>query len=247
MIRLAHFSGHTFVSSLVTPNGTVFDFGLNYGGFSKAVAPLCARVIGFEPDTRWEGRRPSLPANVTVVPKAVAVESGTYRFHQNKEDSSSLHFADAGGSAVDVEAMTLKQALALGPDRRIDLIKMDIEGAELAILRNADCELLARVAQMSVEFHDFLDPTQLPEIRHVIQRMRRFGFWVVKFGWRSYGDTLFVNARVLPLLLQQRIAIIVVYKYGRGLVRVLSRLRARAKKLFGPPLPIASDTRAASE
>lgn len=68
-----------------------------------------------------------------------------------------MHFSDGDAWAVNLEAVTLAHALALEPNGRIDLVKMDIEG-EVAVLLSAPEELFARIVQLSVEFHDFLDP-----------------------------------------------------------------------------------------
>src|SRR5439155_2597358 len=79
-MQLGHFWGHTFLQDRIRQTDTVFDVGMNYGGFSKIVAPLCRRVIGYEPNEFWDGRRPSLPANVTIVNKAIAATKGLPSF-----------------------------------------------------------------------------------------------------------------------------------------------------------------------
>lgn len=215
---------HSFFADLIRPDGVVFDFGVNDGGFARLVAPHCRRVIGFEPDPTWGGGRLSLPPNVLIVPKAVAAKSGTIPFHVNEGMCSSLHFAEAETKTVEVEAVTLADALAMEPGSRIDLIKMDIEGEELAILDSAPAELFARVAQMTVEFHDFLDPASVPAIRAVIARMEGMGFHAIRFSWNSYGDLLFINQRLVPLSTSQRAWVRLRHKYARGVARVMRRM-----------------------
>jgi FkbM family methyltransferase len=214
---------HSFFADLIRPDGVVFDFGVNNGGFARLVAPSCRRVIGFEPDPTWGGRL-SLPPNVLVVPKAVASKSGTIPFHVNEGLCSSLHFAEAGTKTVEVEAVTLSDAMAIEPEGRIDLIKMDIEGEELAILNSAPADLFTRVVQMTVEFHDFLDPASVPAIRAVIARMEGMGFHAIRFSWNSYGDLLFINQRLVPLTMRQRAWVRLRHKYVRGAVRVMRRM-----------------------
>ena len=214
---------HSFLSDLIRPDGLVFDFGFNDGGFTRLLAPKCKRVIGFEPDPRWQNRQ-SLPDNAHLEQKALAARRGKLRLHVNKEwQCASLHYAESDANAVEVEAVTLEEALGLEPEGRIELIKMDIEGEEVAVLMGAPKELFSRVAQMTVEFHDFLDPASIPAIRKVIARMRSLGFYVFCFSWRSHGDLLFVNCKLAPLGLFQRLWLLARYKYIRGVGRVLKR------------------------
>lgn len=213
---------HSFLPGLVRPDGVVFDIGVNNGGFSERIAYRCRRVIGFEPDPAWHAKY-SLPPNVQVLPKALAARRGTMRLHVNPKLCSSLHYQESTSTSVEVEALTLADALALESQGPIDLIKMDIEGEELAVLERSPAELFSRVVQMTVEFHDFLDPLSRPKVLAVIERLRRLGFHVVKFSWHNYGDMLFVNRKLAPLSVWQRIWLRLRYKYGSGIARILHR------------------------
>jgi FkbM family methyltransferase len=215
---------HTFLPELIRSDGVIFDFGSNYGGFCKLVAPLCQRVICLEPDPYWEDRGISLPGNVLVLRKALAAKRGLVRLNLNPDKCSSMHYLDKGARSVEVDAITLADAVALAPAERIELIKMDIEGEEIAVLRDAPPEILQRVAQMTVEFHDFLDPGTTPEILAVIKKMRSLGFLAIRFSWHSYGDLLFVNQQRERLSLRQRAELKVVHKYGRGFARIARRV-----------------------
>jgi FkbM family methyltransferase len=214
---------HTFLPDLVRPDGLVFDFGVNDGGFSRLLAPKCRAVVGFEPDPAWHGRH-DLPANVRVMPQAVAAKAGTIPFHVNHALCSSMHFTDSDARAVEVEAVTLEAALAMEPEGRIDLVKMDIEGEEIEVLMQAPPQVFARIAQITVEFHDFLDPGRVPDIEAVIARLEGLGFFAVCFSFRSYGDTLFVNRNLLPLSPWDRFWLVARFKYLRGAGRLVTRL-----------------------
>src|SRR5437870_4984265 len=222
-MKVKSYWSHTFLPELIRSDGVIFDFGTNAGGFCKVVAPLCGRIIGFEPDPYWE-RKLSLPENVFVLRKALAAKRGVVRLNLNREKCSSMHYLDQGAQSIEVDAITLADAVALAPAERIELVKMDIEGAEVDVLRDASPEILQKVAQLTVEFHDFLDVTSTPAIREVIKKMRRLGFLAIRFSWRSYGDVLFVNRRLERLSLWQRAGLTVVHKYGRGLGRIADRV-----------------------
>jgi len=217
---------HSFLPDLVRRDGLVFDFGVNDGGFSRLIAPKCRAVVGFEPDPAWHGRH-DLPDNVRVVPKAVAARAGSISFHVNQGLCSSMHYAEPTARDVQVDAVTLESALAIEPEGRIDLLKMDIEGEEVDVLLQAPPQLFSRIVQMTVEFHDFLDPGRVPDIRAAIARLQGLGFTTFCFSFRSYGDTLFVNRNLIALSPWQRIWLVARFKYLRGLARLLSRLLPR--------------------
>ncbi len=212
---------------LMRSDGWVFDFGVNSGGFAEIAARLCRKVVGFEPDPSWQGRLQHLPDNVLLVQKAVAAAPGRLHFNVNAEKCSSLHYADSNASTVEVEAVTLAQALSLAPEGRIELIKMDIEGEEVPVLLEADAALFERVAQMTVEFHDFLDPASLPQIRKTIARIQCLGFFAVRMSWHSYGDMLFINEKLEPLTFWQRFHLRIIYKYTQGARRIVQRIVCR--------------------
>jgi FkbM family methyltransferase len=224
-MRTRSFWSHTFLLDLIRPNGVIFDFGVNYGGFSDMAAALCDRVIGFEPNPYWRENKIALPKNVTVLDKAIASKAGIRSFYlDHKGGPKSSLQPKEGMQTVDVEAITLEDALALQPSGRIELIKIDIEGEELAILQNASEETLRRIVQITVEFEDY---HKEDEIHSVIQRIKSIGFWAVKFSWRNYGDVLFVNTKLEPLNLRQRTNVVLVCKYGGGIVRILRRIRGK--------------------
>lgn len=214
--------GHTFLPDLIRPDGVAFDFGVNSGGLARLIAPRCRRVIGFEPDPTWHGKL-VLPDNVDLRPLALAARRGTVELNVNPATCSSLHYGDPQGARIAVSSMTLEDALALAPAGRIELVKIDIEGEEVAVLNEAPQAALHRIAQLTVEFHDFLDPASLPGIRAAISRMRSLGFAAFKFSARSYGDMLFVNRALEPLSWADRAYLIAVHKYARGASRVLGR------------------------
>jgi FkbM family methyltransferase len=226
-MRVGNYWSHSLLLDCIRVNGIALDFGVHDGGFARFIAPYCRGIIGFEPDPYWHDAC-WLPANMKLVRKALAARSGTLRFHVNENMCSSLHYAELNAKAINVDAITLQEALRAIPDGRIELIKMDIEGEEVAVLRTAPAEIFARVAQMTVEFHDFLDAKSVPAIRAVMSRMKSLGFIAIRFSWNTYGDVLFVNQRLEPITIHRRIWLLARYKYVTGLCRILKRTFARA-------------------
>ena len=90
------------------------------------------------------------------------------------------------------------------------MLKVDIEGSEFDMLMAVSKETLAKVAQITVEFHlkagsaDF----SLKRLLLICQRLRSHGFCVF-FMDRNYTDVLFLNPIRIPLKLKERIALAV--------------------------------------
>jgi FkbM family methyltransferase len=120
-MRVDFLCGHSLITGLLSASATVFDLGVNYGGFITEIAPLCGHVIGFEPDPHW-ARNCNFAPNVTVIEKALAGERGFVNLNQNRMQFSSLHYADEGAPTIEVQAITLDDALMLSSTRKIDLI-----------------------------------------------------------------------------------------------------------------------------
>ena len=145
-----------------TPAPRILDCGANIGLASlyyKRVYPA-ARVTAFEADPTLAALcRQNLEANgagdVDVQAVAIWTDSGTVRFRQEGTDSGAIDGTSAGvvGPALDVPSVRLRDLLA---DERVDLLKLDIEGAEHIVL--PDCaDVLAQVEGLLVDVHEF-DP-----------------------------------------------------------------------------------------
>jgi FkbM family methyltransferase len=122
----------------VPAGGLVLDVGAHLGYFSLLAARRGADVIAFEPNPHT---LPYLHANlagngaetrVTVVAKALAGAPGRRVFYCSAGgDTSSLHRQDGTAGELEVEVTTADAEIA---GRAVDVIKIDVEGAELEAL-----------------------------------------------------------------------------------------------------------------
>jgi FkbM family methyltransferase len=140
--------------AIVRRDDIVFDVGANKGIFTALISNLvgsAGRVHAFEPspDTcallraTLAARAPN-SANVVVNTAAVGTEDGVATLHTPREDhgQASLKTHDTGSWAgVAAVRSTKVNVLALDPyvarqvPPRVDVVKMDVEGAELLALR----------------------------------------------------------------------------------------------------------------
>jgi FkbM family methyltransferase len=147
-----------YLGSVVRPGMVAVDVGANVGFLtvllSKLVGPV-GRVHAFEP---WPANLEFLNANlwrhgcsnVTVYPFAALDRSGAVSFARDPAGDSGGHVDLAGGGGFDVDAVTIAEAVQ---EQRIDVLKIDAEGAEPLVLTGA-APLLARSAGVAavVEF-----------------------------------------------------------------------------------------------
>jgi FkbM family methyltransferase len=143
---LEHGRERTFVRLLAesTPAGGVVVEGGAYLGFMTVQAALAVgsggRVIVFEPNTAIHDLlRQNLRANgvedrVELLPLALGGEAGRARFFLG-EDMSNLFESPAGGEDSTEVEIVRADDLVTGS---VDVVKLDVEGAEAAALRGME-------------------------------------------------------------------------------------------------------------
>ena len=141
-------------------------------------------VFAFDPtptSISWLSRQ-RVPDEFRLLPYAISDYDGTAPFfpHDNPDFvAHSLIAREAtGAQAVEVQVRTLPTLLAELGHSHIDLLKMDIEGAEYAVIDNLVSQRV-EVHQLLVEFHhlDRFTPGMSPaRTKDAIQKLNRAGF-----------------------------------------------------------------------
>jgi FkbM family methyltransferase len=154
----------------------IIDGGANIGLsviYFKRLFPA-SRVVAFEPDPRifsvLERNCSAFAlAEVSLVPSALWTGDGTIHFQP--EGSLAGRAASAGApGAVEVPAVRLRPYLTDGP---VAMLKLDIEGAETAVL--SDCaDALANVENIFVEHHSMAGSAQ--DVHVVVELLHAAGF-----------------------------------------------------------------------
>jgi FkbM family methyltransferase len=143
---------------IVRPGMTVVDVGACIGIYSMLAARNGATVLAFEPDKRNQhDLRENLQRNhlsgVTVIGKAAYASPGVQDWHARRPAGHSGLFADYEDyfAVTQVETVRLDQLID-----RCDVLKIDVEGAELDVLEGAggllaDARLLIEYAPYVLE------------------------------------------------------------------------------------------------
>lgn len=163
--------------------GVCIDLGANVGEFTKLMAIHGAQVYAFEPDP-WAAEQ--LRANTAHLPNVEVIEAaaGTkestitlYRaadFADNPGRKSKSSSMVAGKRNVDPNAACEVRladfpAFLRGLERDVDVIKMDIEGAEVELLEALlDDPVCARIGAIYVETHE----TKVPALADRSEALR---------------------------------------------------------------------------
>jgi FkbM family methyltransferase len=204
---LVSIHGHHLFAPALSPASVVIDAGANVGGFSRGMVDrfgcLCYAV---EPVPELFARIPEEP-RVRRFPLALGGADGEVVLHlSGNPEANSVHAGIAAGfgsrGTLVADLSSLDGFLARAGLQGADLLKLDIEGSEIALLESVREETLERIGQITVEFHDFLDGSRDGEaIAALKRRLRRAGFLCVVLSRPSshHGDTLFINLRRHPL------------------------------------------------
>ncbi|MEI7459607.1 MAG: FkbM family methyltransferase [Pirellula sp.] len=224
--------GHTLIPSLLRPGRTIIDAGSHRGEFATEVAQrFDVNVIALEPnESLWY----SNPFNSNIQFRAVALSStsGTRDFYLSdaRECSSLLESAPSQNSTISISTITLSD-LITECSGEVDLLKLDIEGAECDVLLSASEKTLNSFRQITVEFHDFMYPELAPRVDKSIQRLCDLGFESIQMSKKTREDILFIRHDIARKLSFQIHVIRSFDKNVRGVGRILSRILAGKKNL----------------
>ncbi len=175
------------------------DAGSHKGEFSTELHNrFGCRCIAIEANPKLAHTIP-VPPGGEVISAALGSRDGqaTFVFRDNPESGSVFaQKDDLGNSTVPVEVFSLKTVMQLMGLTRIDLLKLDIEGAEFSLIAETPDEVLTSIAQLTVEFHDFLPEfANLGLYEAARARLEHLGFRCFPMALRTHGDVLFLNSK----------------------------------------------------
>ncbi|MCA0301846.1 MAG: FkbM family methyltransferase [Proteobacteria bacterium] len=189
-----------FLDRVLKPGMTFVDVGANEGLFTLFAARrvgAAGRVVAAEPSSRERRRLESnlarnRIANVTVVPHAIGDSPGSARLqiatgvHAGHNTLGAFTYADV--NAVDFEDVPVETLDALAarlPIERVDVVKIDVEGAELKVLQGA-ADLLRRTRPiLLIEANEGALQGQGASSAEVVALLESLGFAIHVFSDRT--------------------------------------------------------------
>jgi FkbM family methyltransferase len=182
---------------LTRPRQIVVDAGAHAGLYTLIASLWAKKVFALEPDSNiFQMLNSNIARNslTNVIPKksALWIEDGQIRFYRRGNSQLGTVMRCKNSQPILVNAVSLKHLLDetledLG-GRAIDLLKLDIEGAEFDVIPSADRETLERVSRIVAEIHTVHGKTRV-----LTNKLKQCGFSyvVVKRPFRKAGDKQF--------------------------------------------------------
>jgi FkbM family methyltransferase len=220
--------GHTFLKNYLNSTGKVIDLGMNKGDFARAIyGKYGCSVMGLEANPILASAVCRLDG-IGCKNAAVSALDGSVKFSIDEENPEASKIVPDSTPISDkvivVPSVSLSTFFREVEAEQIDLLKVDIEGAELDLVETTEPEIFQRCAQITIEFHSFLYPSQAARIERAIALLSGLGFHYIDFSRRRM-DVLFINSRIIDITGFAR-ALLVIQKYQRGIAGRLGRLAA---------------------
>lgn len=223
MHRLIEICNHTFIASLLDSNSTVVDLGANMGEFSQKISSIfLCYVFSVEPVPELfaqisDGQKVR-KFNFCISDKPGRIEllvptNRCASIYQNDKDEENRVILSRG--------VTLDDLLEEQNIQSVDLLKVDIEGAELDLFASITPDSLQRIKQVTVEFHDFLWPKTHDKVEAIKKKLISSGYYCIQFSLNN-GDVLFVRRDLITF--SDFLYLGYWVKYANGIKRVARRI-----------------------
>jgi FkbM family methyltransferase len=227
----SHYDHHIYASCL-NRDSLVIDLGAYQGEFASRVSGLFGcRCYAIE----------ALPDSYNAITENELIKKFNYAISKNNgpvdlyvsnhatTTSIKKSISDTHGTKenITVEGINLEKFLEKNDIRDIDILKVDIEGAEIEMFNSISDNAILMAKQITVEFHTFIDSTMGGNVNAIKARLKRLGFFYMVFpvSWSNEHDcdVLFINKNKIKLTLSEKLYIFIL-KY------VLLKLRCMLRE-----------------
>jgi len=208
-----YFSGHWIFLNDITEDSVIVDLGANKAAFSRKMVDIFgANVLAVEAnyklckDIQYE--------KIKVYNFAITDSDECIEFYISDNDESSTIIEDfqrkwSNTEKLSVQGVTWKSLIKLLSlnGRIIDILKIDIEGAELELIESFTSDDLKSIKQITVEFHDWLNQSLHERTVNAIKKICDQGFISITDApdhtWPV--EMLFLNKKELSFTLRQKL------------------------------------------
>lgn len=222
--RVDQFLLHSFIGRFLKPDSLVVDLGANRGEFSEFIAhKYGCRVLAVEPVPQvFKAIKDG--GLIKKFNYCIAGKSEKRKLSVPLDTCANLYQRGDTSQVVEVNCVTLDNFLEENHIEHVDLLKIDIEGAEIELFESIKKEILDRIDQITVEFHDFLWPELKPRVEAIKKKLTRGGYYCIPFSLTNNGDVLFVKKGLISKWQ---------YYFMKHLLRYIMGAKRRVKRVFG--------------
>ncbi|MEP4809048.1 MAG: FkbM family methyltransferase [Luteolibacter sp.] len=197
----SRYGGWSIVEGTVGKGSVVYSFGIGEdASFDLGlIAAAACTVHGFDPTPKSLGwvEKNVHEERFVMHPWALGSEDGTLTLWMpDNPDHVSASLVSASGrskGSFDAECKSLESVMKELGHERVDVMKMDIEGAEYGVIEALCADgAISKVGQLLVEFHHRMEGFTKAQTLSAIKRLRNEGFriaWVSEVG----HEVLFVR------------------------------------------------------
>jgi len=175
----------------LTTTSTVWDVGGYEGQWASDIfARFGCRIEVFEPvpeAAEFVMRRFSSNPSIRIHAHALGVEEGHVQLSLSG-DASSLEPSACHGAPLTVEVRDVVNVWRNLNTTWIDVMKVNIEGAEYALLeRLIATGLISQIGELQVQFHDFI-PDAVRRRSAIVEKLERTHVrtWCYEFVWENW-------------------------------------------------------------
>ena len=169
------FADNSYLFKTGSEQPVIYDCGANVGTsvlYFKQMFPS-AKVKAFEADPKIleilnQNISKNNISNIEIIGKAVWVNNNGVEFSQEGADGSSIF-----GSENKIKIPSVRLKNFLDEEMKIDLLKMDIEGAEIEVIKDCNASL-QKARHIFIEFHSQVNDIQKLDI--VLNTLTSNGF-----------------------------------------------------------------------
>ncbi|MDB4902150.1 MAG: hypothetical protein JWQ63_1431 [Mucilaginibacter sp.] len=218
-------ASHYLINSKLNKNSIIVDLGANKGGFYSLMNEkhdcYCYAIEASELLFN------NLPKKKKIKSYhfAIGKNNGWVKFFISKNpEANSLQseISETWGvsSSIMVEEKTLDKFLAdENVPLPIDVLKIDVEGAEADIINSVSANTLSRIAQIPVEFHDFILTTEQynASMHEAINKLKSNHFLVLKLSAQDWRETLCINTKLVQLSNRQKMRLTIIHPFLQNL------------------------------
>lgn len=171
-------------------NDTIIDIGAHIGLFSLYASQFCTngKIYSFEPiksnfDLLSFNINLNKIKNIKSFQKAVSNEFGVLRLYLSSDSAAHSIFTE-GETYEDVESTTLKEIMDSNEIENCNLLKLDCEGSEYAILNSLPESYFQRIQNIVMEYHLVNEKPEL--IKNLMNKLSSLNYQLIEN--KKYGD-----------------------------------------------------------
>jgi FkbM family methyltransferase len=199
-----HYGGFNLNPSLLNKNSIIYSFGIGEDiSFDKAIIDTHkCHVYGFDPTPKsldWCAKQ-TLPENFHLYDFGISNKTGKVKFHlpkNNEHVSGSLILQNnvSNKHVVEVEMKSFNELLKIHAHKKIDVLKMDIEGSEYDVIENI-LKSEIQINQLAIELHERFFDNGKEKTIELVNNLNSHGYEIFAMS-DSYEEISFIRKNVL--------------------------------------------------